>query len=52
MTASKKELSGIVPIVPTPFLDNEEIDEAALRSLIDFAVSTGVSSRMPASVCK
>jgi 2-keto-3-deoxy-L-arabinonate dehydratase len=44
MTASIKDLSGIVPIVPTPFLENENIDENALRSLVDFAVGTGVSA--------
>ncbi len=44
MTASKKELSGIVPIVPTPFLDNEEIDEPALRNLIDFAIGAGIKA--------
>lgn len=37
-------MSGIVPIVPTPFLENEDIDEAALRRLIDFAVSTGAGA--------
>ncbi len=39
-----KELSGIVPIIPTPFTIKEEVDEDSLRSLIDFAVSTGVGS--------
>ena len=36
---NKKELSGVVPIIPTPFTENEEIDTDALRRLIDFAVS-------------
>ena len=36
------ELFGVVPIIPTPFTENEEIDEAALRDLIDFAVSSGI----------
>lgn len=40
----KKELSGVVPIVPTPFTANEEIDEKALRKLIDFAVAGGVEA--------
>lgn len=44
MIDSKKPLSGIVPIVPTPFLENEDIDEAALRRLIDFAISTGITA--------
>ncbi len=38
----KKELFGIVPIIPTPFTEKEEIDETALRKLIDFAISAGV----------
>jgi 4-hydroxy-tetrahydrodipicolinate synthase len=41
---NKKELYGIVPIIPTPFLENEEVDEDALRRLIEFAVSTGVGA--------
>ncbi len=44
MTALHKALSGIVPIIPTPFLEDEMIDETALRNLIDFAISTGVSA--------
>lgn len=41
---SENELFGVVPIIPTPFTEDEEIDEAALRSLIDFAVSCGVEA--------
>ncbi len=41
---NKKELSGVVPIVPTPFTANEEIDEKALRKLIDFAITGGVKA--------
>jgi dihydrodipicolinate synthase/N-acetylneuraminate lyase len=41
---NKKDLYGIVPIVPTPFLENEDVDEDALRKLIDFAVTTGVGA--------
>ena len=41
---SKKELLGIVPIIPTPFTDKEEIDEDALKGLIDFAISGGVQA--------
>jgi len=36
---NKKELFGVVPIVPTPFTEKEEIDEDALRKLIDFAIA-------------
>lgn len=39
-----QDLSGVVPIIPTPFTKDEEIDEVALRSLIDFSVSTGVEA--------
>jgi len=41
---NKKELFGVVPIIPTPFTENEEIDENALRRLIDFAVMSGVQA--------
>ncbi len=41
---NKKELSGVVPIIPTPFTESEEIDEGALRRLIDFAVTSGVQA--------
>lgn len=37
-------LQGVVPIIPTPFTNDEEIDESALRRLIDFAVSCGVQA--------
>ncbi len=39
-----KTLYGVVPIVPTPFTAEEEIDEAALRDLIEFAISTKVEA--------
>jgi 4-hydroxy-tetrahydrodipicolinate synthase len=39
-----KKLSGSVPIIPTPFTDQEEIDEAALRNLIDFAIGSGLEA--------
>ncbi|HEY5773614.1 MAG TPA: dihydrodipicolinate synthase family protein, partial [Chitinophagaceae bacterium] len=41
---NKKELYGVVPIIPTPFTEKEEIDEDALRKLIDFAISGGVGA--------
>jgi dihydrodipicolinate synthase/N-acetylneuraminate lyase len=37
-------LAGVVPIVPTPFMEDEEIDEGALRDLIEFAVSCRVGA--------
>lgn len=33
-----------MPIVPTPFLENEEIDESALTALIDFAIDGGIEA--------
>ena len=41
---TNKELYGIVPIIPTPFTDNEEVDIEALNGLIDFAVTCGVGA--------
>ena len=39
-----KLLTGVVPLLPTPFTGTEEIDEAALRRLIEFAVSSGLEA--------
>src|SRR5437667_9437416 len=39
---SKFQIDGIVPVIPTPFDADEEIDWAALRSLLDFAAGAGV----------
>ncbi|GAB3795217.1 dihydrodipicolinate synthase family protein [Spirosoma humi] len=44
MTNTDNELFGVVPIIPTPFTDNEEIDEDALRNLIDFAIDGGIKA--------
>ncbi len=44
MTTVENELFGVVPIIPTPFTENEEIDEAALRDLIDFAIDGGIKA--------
>ncbi|HNP21508.1 MAG TPA: dihydrodipicolinate synthase family protein [Panacibacter sp.] len=44
MTVPEKALEGVVPIIPTPFTENEEIDEYALRDLIDFACSCGIEA--------
>ncbi len=38
----KRELTGVVPIIPTPFNEKEEVDENGLRKLIDFAIGGGV----------
>lgn len=37
-------MEGVVPIVPTPFTETEEIDEQALRGLIDFAIAGGLQA--------
>ena len=34
-------INGVVPIIPTPFTDGDEIDRAELRNLIDFAHAAG-----------
>ena len=34
-------INGIVPIVPTPFTVEEQIDWPSLRRLVDFACATG-----------
>src|SRR5215203_4738370 len=39
-----KNLYGTIPIVPTPFNDDETIDEGALRNLIDFALGSGLEA--------
>lgn len=40
----KEELNGVVPIIPTPFTHNEEIDADGLRRLVDFAVKNGIKA--------
>lgn len=37
-------LRGIIPIIPTPFNEGEELDLEALRRLIDFAVTSRVAA--------
>ncbi|HSS97028.1 MAG TPA: dihydrodipicolinate synthase family protein [Terriglobales bacterium] len=41
---SAKKLTGVVPIIPVPFDEAENIDEEALRGLVDFAVGRGFSA--------
>ncbi|WEK21004.1 MAG: dihydrodipicolinate synthase family protein [Candidatus Pedobacter colombiensis] len=38
------ELSGVVPIIPTPFTEKEEVDESALKRLVDFAIEGGIKA--------
>lgn len=37
-------IDGIVPVIPTPFDENEEIDFPSLARLIDFAVKSGATA--------
>jgi dihydrodipicolinate synthase/N-acetylneuraminate lyase len=41
---SKFKIDGIVPVIPTPFTTDEELDWAALRRLLDFAAAVGVDA--------
>jgi dihydrodipicolinate synthase/N-acetylneuraminate lyase len=41
---SKFNIDGIVPVIPIPFDDGEEIDWTALRSLLDFALAADVEA--------
>jgi 4-hydroxy-tetrahydrodipicolinate synthase len=38
---SKGGLSGVFPVLPTPFTPDNQVDEAAFRRLVDFAVESG-----------
>lgn len=40
----KPAINGVVPVIPSPFTDTEEIDFAALKSLIDFAVRSNAAA--------
>lgn len=44
MISGDQLLEGVVPIIPTPFREDEEIDEEALRRLVDFACSCGIQA--------
>jgi dihydrodipicolinate synthase/N-acetylneuraminate lyase len=44
MGVNKFQIEGIVPVIPTPFGPDEEIDWAALRKLLDFAASADVNA--------
>ena len=39
-----KHIQGVMPIIPTPFTQDEDIDENGLRSLVEFAISAGVEA--------
>ncbi|XOV91552.1 MAG: dihydrodipicolinate synthase family protein [Bacteroidota bacterium] len=40
----EQKLRGAVPIIPTPFTNDGDIDEEALRSLIDFAIQSNLTA--------
>jgi dihydrodipicolinate synthase/N-acetylneuraminate lyase len=37
-------LTGVLPVLPTPFTPQDEVDGAALTSLVDFAAANGVKT--------
>ena len=43
-TDALSEKLGVLPVLPIPFDENEEIDEPSLRRLVDFAVACGVKA--------
>jgi 4-hydroxy-tetrahydrodipicolinate synthase len=44
MLPNTKPLFGSIPIIPTPFTPEEEIDEQQLRDLIEFSISAGLDT--------
>lgn len=44
MTANDVKIDGVVPVVPTPFCEDETIDYKALAACVHFAVECGVSA--------
>ncbi len=41
-----KKLAGVIIAMPTPLLENEDIDEASLEALIDFCIDEGAAAIM------
>jgi len=46
MSLTKDALEGIIAAIPTPFSDNDEVDEDSLRRLVDFVINGGVHAIM------
>jgi len=44
MKESTRVLTGVVPIIPTPFTEDEEIDEQGICNCIDFAIDGGIEA--------
>jgi 2-keto-3-deoxy-L-arabinonate dehydratase len=42
MTDKSRVLSGVVPVAPTPFDDDDEVDYAGQKRIVDFLVDAGV----------
>ena len=42
MSGMKKQLTGVCPILPTPFDENNRVDELSLRRVIRFMLDCGV----------
>ena len=38
-----KTISGIIPVLPIPFFEDESLDEASLRNTADWVASQGLS---------
>ena len=43
-------LHGVWNIVPTPFTEDGALDEASVRTLVDFVIGTGVDGGMVRSL--
>ena len=43
MGKEEKRLTGVCPILPTPFQENGEIDVASLKREVEFLIESGVS---------
>ncbi len=39
----RKPLTGILPVLPTPFKDNGDVDESAMRRLVRFSINLGTA---------
>lgn len=43
-SADRHRIQGVLPVLPIPFTQDEEVDEPALRRLVEFAVQCEVSA--------
>lgn len=43
MDQQSEELTGIIPVLPTPFLKNGKIDCDSMKNIVEFAIDCGVS---------